>query len=413
MPRQKLDAKTVAALATEKVQEDFWDTHTTNFGVRVSRTGRKVFVLRYRPDDSPRYRRETLGRVGVLSLKEARERAKARLAAVADGDDPAAHRDENVATAFAEVARAVMERTQGRLADSTRRERTRIIENILIPAWGDRAISTISREDAKSLQGSLAATPAQANRVLAVVSVIFEDVLDDERESAALGVTTNPARRTRKWRKLKERRRDVTLTHEEIRRFWHELASEPSPYSLAMRFALLIGNATRIGPIREMRWEDLRGSSWRVPSSRLKSPTRDFDLIVPLSAQAQELLAGLRGGHDDWVFPTQRGNATAGHIRRTDHIVRRVRGRIGGQAFTAHDLRQTFRTYVGRDVSLEDPDIERGCGPYSAEVIDAVLGHADDSVGFQHYQGNKAEYLLSAKRRALGAWAEFVMEIVR
>src|SRR3569832_350008 len=52
------------------------DDALTGFGVRVSEGGTKSFVLTH----GPRRQRETIGKVGILGLQEARTEAKRRLA---------------------------------------------------------------------------------------------------------------------------------------------------------------------------------------------------------------------------------------------------------------------------------------------------------------------------------------------
>ena len=54
----------------------FPDDVVPGFGVRVSRGGTKSFILTH----GPRRQRETLGRVGVISLQDARAEARRRLA---------------------------------------------------------------------------------------------------------------------------------------------------------------------------------------------------------------------------------------------------------------------------------------------------------------------------------------------
>jgi integrase len=61
----------------------FPDDLLSGFGVRVSEGGTKSFVLTH----GPRRRRETIGRVGVISLAEARAEAKLRLAKYTLGKD--------------------------------------------------------------------------------------------------------------------------------------------------------------------------------------------------------------------------------------------------------------------------------------------------------------------------------------
>jgi hypothetical protein len=54
----------------------YYDDHLTGFGIRVSEGGTKSFILTH----GPRRRRETIGRVGVIGLQDARKEAKRLLA---------------------------------------------------------------------------------------------------------------------------------------------------------------------------------------------------------------------------------------------------------------------------------------------------------------------------------------------
>src|ERR1700759_3738811 len=54
----------------------YTDDIVTGFGVRVSQGGTKSYVLTH----GPRHHRETIGRVDVIDLKDARAEAKRRLA---------------------------------------------------------------------------------------------------------------------------------------------------------------------------------------------------------------------------------------------------------------------------------------------------------------------------------------------
>lgn len=68
---------TIRSLKTpEKGAVIFSDDLIADFGVRVSEGGTKSFVLTH----GPRRQRETLGRVGVMKLQDARAEAKRRLA---------------------------------------------------------------------------------------------------------------------------------------------------------------------------------------------------------------------------------------------------------------------------------------------------------------------------------------------
>jgi Arm DNA-binding domain len=88
--QQKLTKRIVEAADLKAARYVIWDTQVRGFGIRVTSFGVKTFFLRYRPKGSPRKKRYlTLGRYGIVTVEEARESARRKLGAVANGDDPA------------------------------------------------------------------------------------------------------------------------------------------------------------------------------------------------------------------------------------------------------------------------------------------------------------------------------------
>lgn len=68
-----------------------WDDDLERFGLRVKPSGAMTYVVQYR-NLAGRTRKLALGRVGVLTPEEARQRARKALGRVADGEDPSAAR---------------------------------------------------------------------------------------------------------------------------------------------------------------------------------------------------------------------------------------------------------------------------------------------------------------------------------
>lgn len=378
---------------------EYWDELVSGLHLRVGKT-RRTFALRYRLDG--KQRRDKLGVYDPdhYTLAEAREEARQKLALADAGEDPREEEDEpQDAPTFASEAKRVLARranVEG-LRASTVEERERILEKILEPAWGDRPPESIGRSDVKDLRSSLADTPTQANRTIAIVSLIFNELLDDEL------VEANPAHRVRK---LPEARRTRWLSREEIRAAWELFTSMGLVMGGALKIAKL--TAQRIGSVRAMRWDEIHGETWRIPAGKFKGGREHW---VPISSEARAVLDDLRGLHPEWVFPALRSDSQTGHVGQTDSALNREVRKTDMAPFRAHDLRQTFRTHATRPAESTDPDIPPGCG-VAPEAADAVLGHKEDTVALSHYHGRPEEHRLAEKREALARWGRFVRDAV-
>jgi len=90
MATQKLTKRVIDGATPTSVRYCIWDAQVAGFGVRVTSSGIKTFILRYRTKGRSAIKRYvTLGRFGVVTVEQAREGAKRLLGSVAHGDDPA------------------------------------------------------------------------------------------------------------------------------------------------------------------------------------------------------------------------------------------------------------------------------------------------------------------------------------
>src|SRR5262249_35293832 len=162
------------------------DREVRSLRVRASKTGVVSFAVLKRPPGSRRLAHFPLGSYPLVSLVEARRRARAILREIEDGADPRVRAAEEARTAAAEKAS-----TFGAAAEAfirrhvagkrTAREIETRIRRALIARWGERPIASISRAD-----------------VLAVIDAIL-----DRGHPEAARQTLTYARRLFRWAVLR------------------------------------------------------------------------------------------------------------------------------------------------------------------------------------------------------------------
>src|SRR5262245_47745198 len=110
MPRVRMTERTLQRLRVPSIgQVDYFDQRLPGFGMRVTASGHRSWIVLYRHDG--RGRRLTLGAYPALGLADARVIAKDAIHRVACGRDPAAEKQvERRAETFAELADEYMER---------------------------------------------------------------------------------------------------------------------------------------------------------------------------------------------------------------------------------------------------------------------------------------------------------------
>ena len=402
MPRVKLTAKGLDALTSEKPQTDYWDALTPGLCVRVSRTGRKVWYVRYRANG--KHRRMKLGGYPGLSLAEARDKARDTQTEAVDGGDPAQEREERKSevTTFGAMAREVLDAKEPTTREATRKERERILEAELLPHWKDRPAASITRREVVQLVERIAErAPTMANRTLALVKTLYNPAL----KRGFPTVEANPAHMAEPPRP--ENGRGRFLSVDEIRTVWKATGKELPTMRAIFRLTLL--TAQRVGSVCAMRWEDIDDADvWTIPAETFKGRRPH---AVPLSAEARAVLAEAPRRDPVYVFPVGRSDGKAPHITSTNKALQRIREETKLPRWTVHDFRRTLRTHATRAKKPKHKSDPKGLG-IAPHVADAVLGHKEASLGFDKYTGEPERYLLSEKREALEAWGALVHQAV-
>ncbi|HSF17687.1 MAG TPA: tyrosine-type recombinase/integrase [Vicinamibacteria bacterium] len=320
---------------------DIFEEGGEGFGIRVGR--RKKVWFKLSRDTAGKKVRTTLGEYPKLSLKDARKKAKAEARRAPRASE---------ARTFADLAALFMQDQLDDLRPNTAREYKRVLDEELIPRFGDQRPEKITRIDVRAfLREKAEKYPIQANRIRSIAHRVFSWAATED-------LTTNHPVAGIVPRK--ETKRDRVLRHEELRSIWNATAKEAPITCSFMRALMLTG--LRRSEVLGAKWEhiDLEGGFWRIPSVATKSRMR---IDVPLTAALRELFRDLRPFARDKThvfsdFHQDDDKPLAGLSK----FKARIEERSKTSDWRLHDIRRTVITELG---NMGCPD----------EVKRLLLGH--------------------------------------
>lgn len=309
-----------------------WCSELPRFGVRITPSGRKTFVARYRTVEGLS-RQLTIGRTCDLTIGEARELARKVFGAVASGRDPSAEKAQ-----MREGARMVdlyerydREHTQPYKKASTRRKDETLWHVHILPRFASRAVAAMTTAELHSLHVSMRATPAAANRAIALLSSAFSFA-----KRIGWYNHDNPASSVRRYR---ENQRDRVLSRGEVAAFLAELDHPERRFceSTKLLFKLLLLTGARLSEIRDARleWIDHERRCLVLPDSKTGARR------VALPRAAFDLLEGLPSS--GWLCPNHLGTQP---IRTPYRSFKRICKAVGIANARIHDLRHTVGSWA-------------------------------------------------------------------
>lgn len=343
------------------------DAKVQGLALRISRGGSKAWVWEGRARG--RVRRVTLGRHPAVSLPNARTKALAMAAAVADGRDPAAERArQRGELTFGAFAETYLER------HATPRKRSagedqRMLRDVLPPnagdekrgpspipsTWKNRRLSDITRAEVAQLHARLQRDRGlyTANRVLALLRTMF-----NLAERWGTFHAENPVAGIRMFR---EEKRDRFLNPDELKRTLAAIDEEPDwRWKAYFKLSLLLG--PRRSELLSARWVDidLQTFTWRLPTTKagrshlLPLPTAAVAILESLPSRAQS----------EWLFPSS--TAASGHLEEPKKAWQRIRSQADVKDVRIHDLRRTLGSWLAAN-------------RYGLPLIGRVLNHSQPS----------------------------------
>ena len=359
----KLTKRAVEAITPTDKPVFVWDEQMPGFGVKVLPNGQRRYLVKYRVGTgrTAPQRWYMIGTHGAITLDQARESAQQVLAAVARGEDPQKTKlDLRSAPTLADLWKRYETEHMPRKKSSSIINDVQKWKDYIEPRIGCRKIADVDRNDISRLHSSLNETPYQANRVVALLSMLFN--LAEGWGMRQDG--TNPCRHVKKF---PEEPRQRYLTTAEIERLGDALrdglaTQSETPYMVAaVRLLLLTGARLNEILTTEWEWVDLERCVIELPDSKTgRKPLFLGDAAVQV---LRDLLA--LPGADTNAFVIH-GRVKGQPLVNLTKPWKRICDRAGLPGVRLHDLRHTAASIgVGQGMGLP--------------IIGRLLGHTQAS----------------------------------
>ena len=373
MAQTSFNAKMIENLKPK--DKPYIEREKRGFALRILPTGVMTWLFIYTFNGKRKW--YTLGQYPGVTLKAARKAYSEAYELYQRGGDPSADRQkEKDADTVESLVEKFIERGLIQKGNRSWQEYKRNLDKDVIPAWGKRKASSITRADVIDLLELIADRGAmnQSNQVLKITRRMFNFACERgilENNPCAFVKQLSPSVK-----------KDRTLSAKEIKTFWTGLDNAYMTDDIKRALKLILVTAQRPGEVVGAHSTEFNGDWWTIPAERAKNKKQHKVFVTPL---AKELFKTDRKGYlfpspandpnkDPAVYKAIDVNAVAKALRRT---VRGEKRKVGNEIkeiepiikmtpLTPHDLRRTAASTMA---SL-------GFGV----VVDKVLNHTDQRV---------------------------------
>ena len=353
VPKTELTASFVrhCACPTGARRVDFFDAAVPGFLLEVRRTGGKTFYQRYR-DASGRERQFKIGPAQILTLSQARRKARSVFAEAILGRDPQQERQERrrIPT-LAEFIRDSYLPYAKNVKRSWRTDET-ILRIHILRKCGALRLDQISNQgiaDLLSRMREAGYASGTINRVLVLLRFMFNLA----KKWSVPGSADNP---TAGLKTAPDVCRERFLSQEEAHRLLRALDTDENRVA-ATAIKLLLFTGARRNEVTHAKWEfvDWEKRTLLVPRAKSGRPRS-----IHLNSAALELLRSIcRTENNSFIFPSP---ATGRPSPSLHFPWTRIRETAGLSDVRLHDLRHSFASFL----------VNEGVSLY---VVQGLLGH--------------------------------------
>lgn len=345
----------------------------------VRQPGQASWVARIQHDGK---RRDFgLGSIDLVSLSEARDKARAYKKALLEGRDPLtlSRPPEGMTRLFRDTAEEFL---AAKFSEANQRVALTRLRTFAFPSLGKLQLQSIDADTiATALRPIWTSKPETARRVRDLIT----RTLRYGRPDGALLETTLAKAITDRLPTQPRRGNFAAMPYKGVPEFMQRLEGKGGLGALALRLVIL--TATRSGEVRgATRSEfDLEHAVWTIPAERMKARRAHR---VPLSPAACEIVASmleLRQAGTQLLFPSATGKPLS-DMTLTKAI------RDLGESATAHGFRSTFRDWAAEQTS------------FPGEIAEAALAHAVPNAVEAAYRRTT---FFDKRRELMDAWSAF------
>ena len=250
-----------------------WDNKISGFGEKVTPKGRKAYLFKYRSEDG-RQRKPSIGVHGNITCEQAREVAANWHAEIIKGNNPAEEKKKaknsltisQLCDRFIEEHASIRKKQGGLELDKT------VIRLYVKPMLGSLKTATVSKADIQKFHLALKNKPAQANRILRLLSKMFNLAEDWELRPQ----NSNPVKNVERY---KEDARERYLTPQELDSLGKALEESEQGDLESVHFIslvrLLLLTGARLREIMHAKWEwiDWDHGLLKLPDSKTGKKT--------------------------------------------------------------------------------------------------------------------------------------------
>jgi integrase len=395
------DSNRLSALKVARLKEPGRYADGGGLYLQISRWRTKAWLFRF--ERHGQERQMGLGPLAVISLADARERARAARRLLLDGQDPIEFRNAERAARRVAAAKGISFQQCGEAyikahGASWRNEKHRVqwsstLKTYAYPVLGKLPVTAIDTALVlKVIEPIWSEKTETANRVRGRIETIL-----DWARARGYRDGDNPAR----WRghldqvlprksRIAPTKHRPALPYAAIPAFMQKLRARESLSARALEFLIL--TAARTNEVIGARWSeiDLQGKLWTVPSTRIKSKREHR---VPLSTPAIAILrTAVNGDANAFVFADANGRPLSNMA-----MLELVRG-MDSSGIVVHGFRSSFKDWAAETTRHENIVTEMALAHVVSDATEAAYRRGELMLKRRALMEDWAQYCVRAHR---------------